>query len=317
MAVKGIGSNYLYPVQNDYTPDSKTEDIKNSVSQTAVQKEGVSYEKTIPDSVSAGLEFIQGLEKQNSGTKFFVGTVSYGQTYGNSSDTNFVVNPKFLDKLGTDEATRMQFAEDVKYLNDFSKRFREQQLANGREIISQGWFCDENGNWGGWSISRPTKQSSVLQDMTDNAEKIRQEKLEERKKAEEELKAHFGDRFKGFNVKWLEEDTKAEEMVGTEDTESSSEGESETMSGKVGVNVGKTARKIAAAKTTSQLRVVIAEIKNDMQEVKAGIEKGWCDESEMEKVNSLMAQAQNRMGQVEDREATPEEENMFAMASLM
>ena len=317
MAVKGIGSNYLYPVQNDYKPDSKTEDTKNAVSQTAVQKEGVSYEKTIPDSVSAELEYIQGLEKQISGTKFFVGTVSYGQTYGNSSDVNFVVNPKFLGKLGTDEATKKQFEEDVKFLNDFSKRFREQQLAQGREIISQGWFCDENGNWGGWTISRPTKQSSVLQDMADNAEKIRQEKLEERKKAEAELKEHFGDRFKGFSVKWLEEDAKAEEMAETEDTETSSEEESETISGKVGVNVGKTARKIAAAKTTSQLRAVIAEIKGDMQEVKAGIEKGWCDESEMEKVNSLMAQAQNRMGQVEDREATPEEENMFAMASLM
>lgn len=317
MAVKGIGSNYLYPVQNDYTPDLKTEDTKNAVSQTAVQKEGVSYEKTIPDSISAGLEFIQGLEKQNSGTKFFVGTVSYGQTYGNSSDTNFVVNPKFLDKLGSDEVTRKEFEEGVNFLTDFSKRFREQQLAQGREIVSQGWFCDENGNWGGWSISRPINQSSVLQDMTDNAEKIRQEELEERKKAEEELKGHFGDRFKGFSVKWLEEDTTVEEMAEAEDTESSSEGESETMSGKVGVNVGKTARKIAAAKTTSQLRAVIAEIKGDMQEVKAGIEKGWCDESEMEKVNSLMAQAQNRMGQVEDREATPEEENMFAMASLM
>ena len=317
MAVKGIGSNYLYPVQNDYKPDSKTEDSKNAVSQTAVQKEGVSYEKTIPDSVSAGLEYIQGLEKQISGTKFFVGTVSYGQTYGNSSDVNFVVNPKFLGKLGTDEATKKQFEEDVKFLNDFSRRFREQQLANGREIISQGWFCDEDGNWGGWTVSRPIKQSTVLQDMTDNAEKIRQEKLEERKKAEAELKEHFGDRFKGFSVKWLEEDTKAEEMAETEDTETSSEEESETISGKVGVNVGKTARKIAAAKTTSQLRAVIAEIKGDMQEVKAGIEKGWCDESEMEKVNSLMAQAQNRMGQVEDREATPEEENMFAMASLM
>ena len=317
MAVKGIGSNYLYPVQNDYKPDSKTEDTKNAVSQTAVQKEGVSYEKTIPDSVSAGLEYIQGLEKQISGTKFFVGTVSYGQTYGNSSDVNFVVNPKFLGKLGTDEATKKQFEEDVKFLNDFSRRFREQQLANGREIISQGWFCDENGNWGGWTVSRPIKQSTVLQDMTDNAEKIRQEKLEERKKAEAELKEHFGDRFKGFSVKWLEEDTKAEETAEAEDTETSSEEESETISGKVGVNVGKTARKIAAAKTTSQLRAVIAEIKGDMQEVKAGIEKGWCDESEMEKVNSLMAQAQNRMGQVEDREATPEEENMFAMASLM
>ena len=317
MAVKGIGSNYLYPVQNDYKPDSKTEDTKNAVSQTAVQKEGVSYEKTIPDSVSAGLEYIQGLEKQISGTKFFVGTVSYGQTYGNSSDVNFVVNPKFLDKLGTDEAARKEFEDGVNFLNDFSKRFREQQLANGREIISQGWFCDEDGNWGGWTVSRPIKQTTVLQDMTDNAEKIRQEKLEERKKAEAELKEHFGDRFKGFSVKWLEEDAKAEEMAETEDTETSSEEESETISGKVGVNVGKTARKIAAAKTTSQLRAVIAEIKGDMQEVKAGIEKGWCDESEMEKVNSLMAQAQNRMGQVEDREATPEEENMFAMASLM
>ena len=317
MAVKGIGSNYLYPVQNDYKPDSKTEDTKNAVSQTAVQKEGVSYEKTIPDSVSAGLEYIQGLEKQISGTKFFVGTVSYGQTYGNSSDVNFVVNPKFLGKLGTDEATKKQFEEDVKFLNDFSRRFREQQLANGREIISQGWFCDEDGNWGGWTVSRPIKQSTVLQDMTDNAEKIRQEKLEERKKAEAELKEHFGDRFKGFSVKWLEEDAKAEEMAEAEDTETASEEESETISGKVGVNVGKTARKIAAAKTTSQLRAVIAEIKGDMQEVKDGIEKGWCDESEMNKVHSLMAQAQNRMGQVEDREATPEEEQAFSMASLM
>ena len=317
MAVKGIGSNYLYPVQNDYTPDSKTEDNKNAVSQTVVQRDGVSYEKTISDSVSAGLEFIQGLEKQLGGTKFFVGTVSYGQTYGNSSDINFVVNPKFLSKLGTDEATKKQFAEDVNFLNDFARRFRTQQLANGREIVSQGWFCDENGNWGGWTISRPTKQSSVLQDMTDNAEKIRQEKIEERKKAEQELKEHFGDRFKGLSVKWLEEDVKTEETEETENAEDTSDKESETVSRSIGVNVGKTARKIAAAKTTSQLRAVIAEIKNDMQEVKEGIKNGWCDEAEMEKVNSLMAQAQNRMGQVEDREATPEEENMFALASLM
>ncbi|MDO5381576.1 MAG: DUF6033 family protein [Eubacteriales bacterium] len=316
MAVKGIRSNFLYPVQNDYKPDSKTEDTKNAVSQTAVQKEGVSYEKTIPDSVSAGLEYIQGLEKQISGTKFFVGTVSYGQTYGNSSNVNFVVNPKFLGKLGTDEAIKKQFEEDVKFLNDFSRRFRQQQLAQGREMISQGWFCDENGNWGGWGVSRPIKQSTVLQDMTDNAEKIRQEKLEERKKVEAELKEHFGECFKGFHVKWSEEDAKAEETEESEIAEDA-EKESETIGGSVGVNVGKTARKIAAAKTTSQLQAVIAEIKGDMQELKAGIEKGLCDESEMEKVNSLMAQAQNRMGQVEDREATPEEENMFAMASLM
>lgn len=280
------------------------------------EKNGVSYESTISDSVSAGLSYIQSMEKQLSGTKFFIGTVSYGQPYGNSTDTNFVVNPNFLSKLGTDEVTRKQFEEDVKYLKDFSDRFRAEQLSLGREIVNQGWFCDENGNWGGWCVSRPTNQGSVLQDMSDNAEKIRQEKLEERQKVEEELKEYFGDRFKGFYNKW-EEEVKPEEPTEAEAAEEESETESETVGGKVGVNVGKTARKIAAAKTKNQLLAVIAEIKNDIQVVKDGIEKGWCDESEMDKVNSLMSMAQNRMGQVEDREATPEEENMFALASLM
>ena len=298
------------------TRDNSNEKYKQKAS-AVVQKEGVSYEKTIPDSMSTGLEFVQGLEKELSGTKFFVGTVSYGQIYGNSSDINFVVNPKFLEKLGIDGEARTQFEEDVKFLNDFSKRFREQQLAQGREIISQGWFCDEDGNWGGWTISRPVKQSSVLQDMSDNAEKIRQEKLEERKKAEEELKEYFGNRFKGLSIKWDEEEVKSEETLGVEENNETSEAESETISGKVGVNVGKTARKIAASKTKTQLQAVIAEIESDMQEVKQGIEKGWCDESEMKKVESLMSMAQNQMGNVEDREATPEEENMFALASLM
>ena len=239
------------------------------------------------------------------------------QTYGNSSDINFVVNPKFLDKLGTDEVARKQFEEDVKFLNDFSRRFREQQLSNGREIISQGWFCDENGNWGGWAISKPINQSSVLQDMTDYAEKIRQEKLEERKRAEQELAEYFGDRFKGISIKWIEDDEKYEEIEEVEANEDASENESETVSTSIGVNVGKTARKIAAAKTREQLRTVINEIKSDMQEVKDGLEKGWCDEAELDKVKYLMSLAQNRMGQVEDREATPEEENLFAMASLM
>ena len=109
--------------------------------------------------------------------------------------------------------------------------------------------------------------------MADNAEKIRQEKLEERKKAEEELKEHFGVRFKGLSIKWAEEEIKSEETSEAVGNEEASEKESETISGKVGVNVGKTARKIAAAKTKTQLRAVMAEIAGDMQEVKAGIEK--------------------------------------------
>ena len=153
--------------------------------------------------------------------------------------------------------------------------------------------------------------------MTDYAEKIREQKLEERKEIEQELREYFGDRFVGFHLKWLEEDIGNEEVIVSEETKSDSEKETNTVSTSVGVNAGKMARKIAAAKTKEQLRMVIAEIKNDMQVVKDAMEKGWCDEAEMDKVNMLMSMAQNRMGQVEDREATPEEENMFAMASLM
>lgn len=295
----------------------RVDDKQKTSSCSMILKEGVSYEKTILDSTTIGFRFIQSIEKQFSGTKFFVGTVSYGQTYGNSSDTNFVINPYFLERLGTDEETRKQFEEDVKYLYEFSQRFRAQKLSEGREIVNQGWFCDENGNWGGWCISKPINPSYVLQDMTDFAEKIRQEKLEERRKTEEELKEYFGERFLGFSVKWLEEEMRKEEVTETEETKSDSESESETMSVSVGVNVGKTARKIAAAKTKEQLRMVISEIRSDMRVVKDGMEKGWCDESEMDKVNMLMSMAQNRMGQVEDRKATPEEENLFAMASLM
>ena len=83
--------------------------------------------------------------------------------------------------------------------------------------------------------------------MTDNAEKIRQEKLEERK-SRAGIKEHFGDRFKGLSVKWLEEDVKTEETEETENAEGTSDKESEKVSRSIGVNVGKTARKIAAAK---------------------------------------------------------------------
>ncbi len=215
------------------------------------KKQCVSYETAMPKTVSEGLTFIRDLEKQISGTKFFLGTVSYGNYLGNASDTNFVINPYFLERLGTDETAREQFEEDVKYLSEFSKMFREQQLSQGREIVNQGWFCDENGNWGGWCISKPVNEASVLQDMTDYAEEIRQKKTEEQKEIEQKLKEYFGERFLGFHVKWLEEDWKNEEILEAEEKKNDSEQESESMSVSVGVNVGKTARKIAAAKTTS------------------------------------------------------------------
>ena len=140
----GMGNQNVHRL-NEKPREEANENAKELIEKNR-EKNGVSYETTISNGVALGLSYIQSMEKQLNGTKFFLGTVSYGQTYGNSTDTNFVVNPNFLGKLGTDEATRKQFEEDVKFLNNFSKNFRKQQLAQGREIINQGWFCDENGN---------------------------------------------------------------------------------------------------------------------------------------------------------------------------
>ena len=181
MAVNGIGNGYFYPVKNQETVGMKASDSKPS-SRTVVNNGGVSYEKSISDAASSGLDFIQEVEKRNSGTKFFVGTVGYGQTYGNSSDVNFVIHPKYLDKLGTDEEARMTFEKDVKFLTNCSKQ-----------------FCDENGNWGGWVITKNSDKSSFLKKMSDHTNEILEKKLA--KKKGKACRAYLQNRFMGIQFR--------------------------------------------------------------------------------------------------------------------
>lgn len=73
---------------------------------------------------------------------------------------------------------------------------------------------------------------------------------------------------------------------------------SESRGGKVAVNEHKRARQIAAAKCQNDVRQVIAMLQKDMSDCKAGLEKGWCDEAEIAKVQALLNSAQARLSQV-------------------
>ncbi len=113
---------------------------------------------------------------------------------------------------------------------------------------------------------------------------------------------------------WLEENS-AQAQETAEDIPETSE----RKSGKVTVNVGKRMRQIAAAADRSQLQQVMELLKVDMADCKAGLEKGWCDESEIAKVESLIARVKEKMSQVPQ---TADNENTggldaFAIASLM
>lgn len=88
--------------------------------------------------------------------------------------------------------------------------------------------------------------------------------------------------------------------------------------GKVAVNVGKRARQIAAAKSREQIQQVLALLREDLADCKAGLAKGWCDESEIAKVEALMNQAKARLSQVPQKSDDSQAGiDAFDLASLM
>lgn len=93
---------------------------------------------------------------------------------------------------------------------------------------------------------------------------------------------------------------------------------SEKQGGKVAVNEGKRLRQIAAAKSRGQIQQVLALLQKDLSDCKAGLEKGWCDESEIAKVEALISRAKERMSQVpQESQENQGGLDEFAMASLM
>ncbi len=93
---------------------------------------------------------------------------------------------------------------------------------------------------------------------------------------------------------------------------------SEQRGGKVSVNEGKRARQIAAAQSREQIQQVMALLQKDMADCKAGLEKGWCNEAEIAKVEALISQAKARMSQVPEKADDPLGGlDAFELASLM
>lgn len=93
---------------------------------------------------------------------------------------------------------------------------------------------------------------------------------------------------------------------------------SESVSQSIGINAAKLARKLAAAKTKAQVQMVVAEVQQDLAECEAGRENGAIvDENSVQAAQEVLNQANQRLNEVDNREATPEEEMAFSLAGLM
>ncbi len=79
-----------------------------------------------------------------------------------------------------------------------------------------------------------------------------------------------------------------------------------TSGGRVGFNGEKRARQIAAAQTQGDLEIVMRLLQVDLEQIEAGYKQNMCDEAEVQKVKDMIAQAEQRKGELGD---TSEKEN--------
>lgn len=206
------------------------------------------------------------------------------------------ISGAYLDKCAKDPELAKQLEESLAAYEDCVRRgcqnaLSAAQAAGGKLLsYSETWSIDGEGN-----VTMVSCGTVEYETGTETWEEIRKNTLERMEKAREE-------------------EEKREASASGEEGEEASE----KQGGKVGINAGKLARMLAAAKTRSQVQAVMAKIQADLNECDAGKEQGMdVDEASVQAAEQLLHQAKSRMGSAENREATPEEELASALAGLM
>ena len=83
----------------------------------------------------------------------------------------------------------------------------------------------------------------------------------------------------------------------------------EKRSGAVVVNVGKRNRQIAAAKSMSQIQMVLSMVQKDINDCKSGKEQGMCDDDEIAKAEALMKAVQSKLSEIRGQSSEEQEES--------
>lgn len=111
--------------------------------------------------------------------------------------------------------------------------------------------------------------------------------------------------------------------AGTNETNKANEANdaNEAQGGSVTFNEAKRARMLAAAKTTDDIQTLMSLLSEDLSDCKAGVSKGWCDDSEVAKVEAMIRRAQSRMAQLAGDNGNEQEDqaasNGFMLNMLM
>ena len=209
-----ISNNY-----SSYTSSyTNTTDNKKKTNESSTTKETTETNSTTKKTAADELSY---LSQKYSDFTFVAANYQQGMRYGTIATTNIAVSPQFLKKMADNPELEKEYEsyfEGMQKLDEENIRIHE---ARGRRMVAQGWAIDKNGGISRWGISEPTNKRHYGQEMTDYANKIREQKSEkkreqekidekrqasreEKEKLQEKLsetgKEQFGDKWKGVVI---------------------------------------------------------------------------------------------------------------------
>lgn len=209
-----ISNNYS-SYASSYT---NTTDNKKKTTESNTAKETTETSSTTKKTAADELSY---LSQKYSDFTFVAANYQQGMRYGTMATTNIAISPQFLKKMADNPELEKEYEsyfEGMQKLDEENIRTHE---ARGRRMVAQGWAIDKNGGISRWGISEPTNKRHYGQEMTDYANKIReqksekkreQEKIEEKRQASREEKEklqkklseagkeQFGDKWKGVVI---------------------------------------------------------------------------------------------------------------------
>lgn len=130
--------------------------------------------------------FISQLQDKYSNFDITSGTFSKGQISSkNKGFQGVMVSSAYLAKAENDDKTAKDLDEMLSGVESAQKWLQNAFERDGLELVSCGYYIDDNGNMGSWSVVK--KRDSMFDGLADQSKKSA-ERIKEKKEKEEEQK---------------------------------------------------------------------------------------------------------------------------------
>lgn len=218
MEISNTYSSYTSSYTNTTDNKKKATEKHSRTDESGVSKEAAENSNATRKTAADELSY---LSNKYSNCTFVAVNYKQSMQYGSMATTNIAISPDFLKKMANNPELKKEYESYFDGMQKLDEENIRTHAARGRRMVAQGWAIDKNGGISRWGISEPTDKRHHGQEMTDYANKIReqksekkreQEKIEEKRqtsrkekeklqeKLDEAGKEQFGDKWKGVVI---------------------------------------------------------------------------------------------------------------------